>query len=93
MLVHYFLWLAACLGVTKFVAEGGQDFLAELDFWFRSGRTILSLHLMLLSLLPVYLQCLFLRWDFEDLTRNPRGKYWAEQAFWKDPMAENLYII
>jgi hypothetical protein len=64
LLLHQFLWMLVWPSFLKFVPRNLQAFLCELDFWFRSGRTIFSIALTNLMLFPLCLQIRFIVFDF-----------------------------
>jgi hypothetical protein len=69
----------------------------ETDFWFRSGRTIFSVPLMLLMmLLPLYVQISFMKSDFGGIRNamNNLARFGHGSGYlWKDPLEDRLYII
>lgn len=97
ILLHALLWLMASTRLIGFVPKTVGKMVAEVDFWFRSGRTVFSIPLSLLMLLPLYLQILFLKSDFEATDRFKSYMVtmgWSDMgALWKDPLADQLYII
>jgi hypothetical protein len=96
IIVHLLLWLVAHMRITRFLPGPIKSVLIELDFWLRSGRNVISIPISLLMLLPVYMQILFLKYDFEAIGRaSYMSKLgWSDDGvFWQDPLADKLFII
>jgi hypothetical protein len=96
ILLHALLWFVASTGLARICPKIVGHMAVEVDFWLRSGRTIFSVPLALLMLLPVYFQIFFIRYDFQYLSRA--SSYlttieWYSEVFWKDPLEDQLYII
>jgi hypothetical protein len=100
IMLHCLLWIAAYPKLVKFVPHPLRQLLDELDFWLRSGRTVISIPLQLLIFVPQSIEIIFLEFDFRTLVgamskKTAEGKvdFWTWQAFWKDPLSEQLYIV
>jgi hypothetical protein len=95
--LHFLLWIMATKRIIKFIPKTFCKVVTEADFWFRSGRTVFSIPLMLLMmLLPLYVQISFIKFDFggvvnaiNNLARFGHGS----GTLWKDPLEDRLYII
>lgn len=97
---HALLWLATCQKALKFIPRIFRKFMSEMDFWFRSGPTVFSILLTMLIFFPIYLDILFIRYDFEAIARAKSyllsgmvSDRWSLGVFWKDPLLDQLYII
>jgi hypothetical protein len=97
VILHTLLWIMANTRLITFVPKTVGKVIAEVDFWFRSGRTVLSIPLSLLMLLPFYLQILSIKYDFiaiEHFGSNRATLRWfVLHTFENDPLADQLYII
>jgi hypothetical protein len=96
--LHSLLWIIAAKRVIKFIPKIFYNVVTELDFLLRSGRTVFSIPLILLMmLLPLYVQIHFIKIDFEVIESIPDAMArtgWNDSGqLWKDPLEDQLYII
>jgi hypothetical protein len=81
-----------------------QDSLRGVDFWLRSGRTVVSLFASLLMVLPFVMQFNHFTVDVywftpaEEWLAAVPGKadaysWWQREMLWKDPISDSLYVI
>jgi len=97
ILIHYVLRGAARTPLVRVIPAPILKMLAEIEFWFRTGRTFLSLPLFLLMFMPLYFQILFMKFDFEAVQRcrsymTTLG--WSDFGqLWSDPLADSLLVF
>lgn len=92
ILLHALLCLVASTRLIRFVPKLVSKTVAEVEFWFRSGRTVFSIPFLLLMLLPFYLQVHFIKGEFRG---SGRGRPDVKDLWilWKEPLEDQLYII
>ena len=96
LLVHMLFWLVANTWLPRILPTIVGKVASEVDFWFRTGRTLFSIPLSLLMLTPFYFQLLFMVFDFEVIGRCEA--YWDTGyqdtgCLWSDPLAEKLFVF
>lgn len=102
--LHAGMWVLVQSPLSRYIPKWCKVFCAELDFWFRSGRTLLSILLSSIMLFTVYFQIQVIRANIEGLrlfeiwaARNPQyvlqPTTMETYRLWTDPWTNYMYII
>jgi hypothetical protein len=101
---HYLLTLFVSHKMFKSLPVHFQDVLRGVDFWLRSGRTVVSLFASLLMALPFVVQFNHFtidvywykpaeEWLAAIIDKGDNYSTWQREMLWKDPISSSLYVI